>query len=56
MVTGKKVISDGPRVVVESPGKFAADPPKDSIHTPPAECVKVQSTDAVKSGATYQGK
>lgn len=53
MVTGKKVTSDGARVVVVSPGKFAADPPKDSTHTPPAECVKLQSTDAVKSGASY---
>jgi hypothetical protein len=49
-VTGKKVISDAASVVVDTPGKFAADPPNDSMHTPPAERVNVQSTEAVKSG------
>jgi hypothetical protein len=48
-VTGKKVISDFSRVVVDKPGKLAADPPKLSIHTPAVEPVSVQSTDAVKS-------
>ena len=48
-VTGKKVISDFSRVVVDKPGKLAADPPKLSIQTPAVEPVSVQSTDAVKS-------
>lgn len=52
-VTGKKVISDGCSIVVDNPGKFAPDPPKDSMHIPAVEPVKVQSIDAVKSGTTW---
>lgn len=55
-VTGKNVISDAARVVVDTPGKFAAEPPNDSIHTPPAERVNVQSTEAVKSGIICRTK
>ena len=52
-VTGKNVMSLGARVVVESPGSFAAEPPKELVQTPAVKSVKVQSTVAVKSCISY---
>jgi hypothetical protein len=53
IVTGKYVISLGARVLVLSPGKFAAEPAYDSMHTPAVVPVKVQSTDMVKSCTSW---
>lgn len=56
IVTGKYVISLGARVVVLSPGEFAAEPAYDSMHTPAVVPVKVQSTDMVKSCTSWNEK